>query len=891
MKTLLVAAGLLVGTNAWASLLSPTAGKADNSTAWNTWDEGFTQNYTMSGNGTATFTFHYTSDPTASDYAGWTFFIGKSINTTNVWDTWISCRGYDGTFYGADGLAGTRASSNTYSGTLSATSCTEADVVMTVTRTSSAITAVAAVDPTDGSDDYTITWTYTYGGSEDATKDLYLSFAVEKAYLSISNVTGAGIITTTQADIDFSNAIQDGVVSGKINSMTIGASSYSTTEIAGDEDNKYLFLGYGENTVTIPVALRAGSKDIVTIKFDLALADGADNHGAFYIKDADGANIGYMKCALWSKNVSNETNLGIAMSTTTFNKNTVNPKDALWNKRTSFTITLNYLTHKITTVSQIQGGSVLDPIVVDMTNTNPVAQFIVSATPSDGAGGATRRAKFGNLVITTTKGDYSSSDVDYTVKFVDGDGNKVKEDDTTREFPEGTAISELASSTDKAIFYNDGDIANNAADEFVGATNKYKYKSVSAVNSSSEAITELEAGAIVTIVYDKYNKYDYAVKQKIGDADATDKETGTLWGDEEFSCYFPKGVKSGDDYYFTEANASSPYFKATVTAANPTKTINYAIDPTVAFYSEGEDLASKTAEYTHFASDMANGSSGVLNGEDGNLITSLSAGIYTITARTIGRGNDDAHKIHFYKSAVDNANKLLTCSPSNSGYTETSDAFALTGATDILIKGAQGGGANGNGLDYVIINKLPDNVSVTIASSGYSSLGSAYALDFANVTTSTNGAGALTAFAATESSETSVKLVSIDEAPARTGVILKGTAGATYTIPVKANAAALTVTNLLHAAVTDTPIGANTSYIMQGGQFHLVTAASTVPAGKAYLQTTGGAKALTVAFADDVTGIANVNAAESVQPVKRIVNGQLVIEMNGKRYNAAGAEF
>lgn len=184
-------------------------------------------------------------------------------------------------------------------------------------------------------------------------------------------------------------------------------------------------------------------------------------------------------------------------------------------------------------------------------------------------------------------------------------------------------------------------------------------------------------------------------------------------------------------------------------------------------------------------------------------------------------------------------------------------------------------------------------VSVTIASSGYSSLGSAYGLDFANATTSTNGAAALTAFAAAESSETSVKLVSIDEAPAATGVILKGTPGATYTIPVKANAAALTVTNLLHAAVAATDIEGNTSYIMQGGQFHLVTADSTVPAGKAYLQAaaTGGAKALTVVFADDLTGVANVNAAEAVQPVKRIVNGQLVIEKNGKRFNAAGAEF
>lgn len=148
-------------------------------------------------------------------------------------------------------------------------------------------------------------------------------------------------------------------------------------------------------------------------------------------------------------------------------------------------------------------------------------------------------------------------------------------------------------------------------------------------------------------------------------------------------------------------------------------------------------------------------------------------------------------------------------------------------------------------------------VTATIANSGYSSLGSKYGLDFANATTSTEGATALTAFAATTSSETAVKLVSIEEAPAETGVILKGTAGATYNIPVKANAAKLAVTNLLHAAVTATDIEANTSYIMQGGQFHLVTEASTVPAGKAYLVPSAGPARELTFFIDgqETTGI------------------------------------
>lgn len=141
----------------------------------------------------------------------------------------------------------------------------------------------------------------------------------------------------------------------------------------------------------------------------------------------------------------------------------------------------------------------------------------------------------------------------------------------------------------------------------------------------------------------------------------------------------------------------------------------------------------------------------------------------------------------------------------------------------------------------------------TIPSSGYGSLASAHGLDFSSATVSE---GELTAFVATSITKDAVTLTSIDELPANSGVILKGTAGATYSIPVKA-AATFEGTNKLKAAVTATTIAANEAYILQGGQFHLVTAASTVPAGKAYLlksDVPAEAKALRFDF-DNATGI------------------------------------
>ena len=128
----------------------------------------------------------------------------------------------------------------------------------------------------------------------------------------------------------------------------------------------------------------------------------------------------------------------------------------------------------------------------------------------------------------------------------------------------------------------------------------------------------------------------------------------------------------------------------------------------------------------------------------------------------------------------------------------------------------------------------PTTATITIAESGYSSLAKAIGLDFANATTTTDGAAALEAYIVPSITASSVSLSAVTEAPAATGIILKGTAGATYTIPVKADAAAVG-TNYLKAAVMAYDCAANEVYILKNGKLCNVTAASTVPAGKAYL--------------------------------------------------------
>ena len=154
-----------------------------------------------------------------------------------------------------------------------------------------------------------------------------------------------------------------------------------------------------------------------------------------------------------------------------------------------------------------------------------------------------------------------------------------------------------------------------------------------------------------------------------------------------------------------------------------------------------------------------------------------------------------------------------------------------------------------NTLEKIVVYSVA-TVSATIPTSTYGTIASAYALDCSALPSGVKAykVSALSASAAT------LEEVTTAVAPG-TGLILSGAAG-TYSIPVVATGTDISATNKLQAAVTATAIDANTAYILQGGLFHLVNAASTVPAGKAYLLASdiaGGARSLDFVFAGEET--------------------------------------
>ncbi len=183
-------------------------------------------------------------------------------------------------------------------------------------------------------------------------------------------------------------------------------------------------------------------------------------------------------------------------------------------------------------------------------------------------------------------------------------------------------------------------------------------------------------------------------------------------------------------------------------------------------------------------------------------------------------------------------------------------------------------------------------ISTSIASSGYSTLSNDNDLDFANAVAENETADALVAYIIPSNDGAKLTISTVTEAPAGTGILLKGTPSVTYTIPVKTNAASVG-TNLLKAGPVTVPEGNQTIYLLSGGQFH-IAAAGTTSVGKAYLELPAavGAPALSIDNDDETTGIGmtTVNGQQTTDGVYYDLSGRRVAQptkglyiVNGKK--------
>ena len=240
----------------------------------------------------------------------------------------------------------------------------------------------------------------------------------------------------------------------------------------------------------------------------------------------------------------------------------------------------------------------------------------------------------------------------------------------------------------------------------------------------------------------------------------------------------------------------------------------------------------------------------------------------------------------------------------NAGYFEN-ELYVVVGEDGNLRIGVKKDAATGADKDWAVFDNFKltyygTSVSATIGSTGWTTFSSGYALDLSNMTASE---GEVTAYYASETSADAVIMTSTNSSAviANEGLMLKGTAGATITIPVTASAGSALDGNMLVGCYEGEEVGKDEhKYVLvnNGGtaEFQcLDKEGAIIPAGKAYLNLylASSARALRIAFSDDVTGINETEAAtEAVaKEGKFIENGKLVIVKNGKKYNANGIEI
>ena len=181
--------------------------------------------------------------------------------------------------------------------------------------------------------------------------------------------------------------------------------------------------------------------------------------------------------------------------------------------------------------------------------------------------------------------------------------------------------------------------------------------------------------------------------------------------------------------------------------------------------------------------------------------------------------------------------------------------------------------------DFGTINALGTE-DVTISKVGVATYCSQLSLDVTNV-------AGVKAYVASEynAAEGKITMTRVNEIPAGTGFILKGSAG-TYTIPVKSTEA--TFENLLMGTVVDAEVSATDNgydnYILGNGEKGVAlykSSGGTLAANKAYLRLpaseSSSAKAIRMSFDDDATTeillLENENTEETISSPVYDLNG------------------
>ena len=369
-----------------------------------------------------------------------------------------------------------------------------------------------------------------------------------------------------------------------------------------------------------------------------------------------------------------------------------------------------------------------------------------------------------------------------------------------------------------------------------------------------------------------------------------------------YSAYLPKAIYYDNQYYLLDDgnNTNLTDYYASYTMGNSgdeVRDINYTLDESVTAFWEGEEMSYVGHSFFNNRTDLTTASSGkavtpysgTSNGIRTN--TTIPQGVYDISIAVNCWG--DAETSYSFQYSTDNSTwadiKTVTFASTSN---ETQVVVNLVLPDDSYLRLMSSGTTPRHSIDYILAKKVTED-AITITDCGYSSYVTTYALNF-------SGVEGLTAYKATAKDVDKVMLEKVTEVPAETPIIVKGTAGATYNIPVGTCTTELTG-NLFQGSTTTgyTVADGETVYALRAstGMMHPVNAGVTIPAKKAYLKLPAeiNAKALSFGFIGEEEATAITTAtADTLEKASKLYNaaGQqvdknykgMVIDENGNKY-------
>lgn len=403
------------------------------------------------------------------------------------------------------------------------------------------------------------------------------------------------------------------------------------------------------------------------------------------------------------------------------------------------------------------------------------------------------------------------------------------------------------------------------------------------VSNDSEEKGAIVDGSVYTLTYREAKTYNYSVIGKVDDVVIKEFVKDKNFEGETVSSPYLRYVEK-DGVWYEAARGTSAFYKASTELDSDNQELVIAYKKSdinnVAYFKEAEEIEGLTVSTNQNADVRCSNAAGAYNSsETPVVVTTLPAGTYQLTVGLWGGKDTQNFKLN------DGGEEPWTI-PFTGSFQDVSKELVLKAETEISIPKSDA--ANGRCLDYVLIQKTAESVSVS-------------KVKFATYVPTFNvvvPADAKVYTAKVNEAKSAVVLteVSAGFVIAKGTPVLVGAEAGSYNFAASADEATTVADNDLKAATADTKGNGSTIYALveQDGKavFAPLKEGVAVSVGHAYLElpAASAARFYSIQFGGETTGINEVNAAAkadgayyTLQGVKTSKAAKGIYIHNGKK--------